>query len=207
MTRRRAASRSRRAAGRLRLGGKAGRRPVGGVEEGVAPDQGDQGEVAVQARPGPSLVVAEAELLFPVLVEAFDRPALMGQSQLVIEGAVVEGPGEVPLGLASLTREGTLADEPAEGAGGVAVRAVDTRSRQACRWLPCCWGSSTVTVRHCSSGTADVSACAVCAGATWIGCGRVRGRPRWLVSGSGRAAASVTSLGSRTPNVLETWTR
>src|SRR6476661_262786 len=92
----RAASRSRRAAGTLRLGGKAGRGLTGGVEEGVAPDEGDEGEVAVQARPGPSLVAAKAELLFAILMEAFDGPALVSQSELVIERAVVERPGEVP---------------------------------------------------------------------------------------------------------------
>ena len=31
--------------------------------------------MAVQARPGPSLVVAQPELLFAILMEAFDRPA------------------------------------------------------------------------------------------------------------------------------------
>src|SRR6266496_1564571 len=128
MTRSRAASRSRRAAGRLRLGGKAGHGRTGGVEEGVAPDEGDQGKVAMEARPGPALVVAKPQLLFAVLVEAFDGPALVRQSELVGERAVVERPGEVPLGFAVLTRKGTLADEPAEGAGGVAVGAVNTQS-------------------------------------------------------------------------------
>ena len=126
MTRWRAASRSRRATGRLRLGGKAGRGPVGGVEEGVAPDEGDQGEVAVQARPGPSLVVTEPELLFAILMEAFDGPALMSESELVIERTVVERPGEVPLRFAVLTGKRALADQPAERAGGVAMGAVNT---------------------------------------------------------------------------------
>ena len=116
----RAASKARRAAGTLREGGKAGRCLTGGVEEGVTPDEGDQGEVAVQARPGPSLIVAEAEFLFAILMEPFDGPALVRQSELVVEGAVVQGPGEIPLGLAVLTRKGALADEPAERAGGVA---------------------------------------------------------------------------------------
>ena len=120
MERTRAASSARRAAGTLREGGKAGRGLTGGVKEGVAPDEGDQGEVAVQARPGPSLVVAEAEFLCAILMEPFDGPALVRQSELVVEGAVVQGPGEIPLGLAVLTRKGALADEPAERAGGVA---------------------------------------------------------------------------------------
>src|SRR3954467_10535065 len=125
MERTRAASSSRRAAGTLREGGKAGRRLTGGVEEGVAPDEGDQGEVAMEARPGPSLIVTEAELLFAILVEAFDRPTLVGQSELDIEGAVVQGPGEVPFGLTVLTGQGTFTDEPTERTGGVAVRPVD----------------------------------------------------------------------------------
>ena len=74
---RKAARSVRRAAGRLRLGGKAGRGALGGVEEGVAPDEGDQGEVAVQARPGPSLVVAEAERLLAVLMEPFNQPSIV----------------------------------------------------------------------------------------------------------------------------------
>ena len=98
------------------------------MEEGVAPDEGDQGEMAVQARPGPALVVAEPELLLAILMEALDGPALVSQAELVVERAVVEGPGEVPLRFAVLTRKGTLADEPAERAGGVAVGAVNTEA-------------------------------------------------------------------------------
>jgi len=128
MTRSKAARRLRRAAGRLRLGGKAGRCLSGGVEEGVAPDEGDQGEVAVQARPGSSLIVAEAELLLAILMEALHGPALVGQAELVVKRSVVERPGEVPLRLAVLTGKGTLADQPAERAGGVAVGAVDTEA-------------------------------------------------------------------------------
>ena len=128
MERTRAASNARRAAGTLREGGKACRGLTGGVEEGVAPDEGDQGEMAVQARPGPTLVVAEPELLFAILMKAFDGPALVGQSELVVEGAVVERPGEVPLRFAVATRQGTLADQPAERAGGIAMSAVTTQS-------------------------------------------------------------------------------
>src|SRR5918912_2570506 len=125
MPRRRAASRSRRAAGTLRVGGKAGHGLTGGVEEGVAPEEGDQGQMAGQARPGPPLVVAEPEFLRPVLMEALHSPALMGQAELVVERAVIQGPGEVPCRLAVLTGKRPLADEPAERAGGVAVGAVD----------------------------------------------------------------------------------
>ena len=125
MERTRAVSNARRAAGTLREGGKAGRGLTGGVEEGVTPDEGDQGEMAVQARPGPSLVVAEAEFLFAILMKAFDGPALMGEAELLVEGTVVQGPGEVPLRLAVVTRKGTLADEPAETAGGGTVGTMD----------------------------------------------------------------------------------
>src|SRR5262245_58091825 len=84
--------------------------------------------MAVEPWPGPSLVVAEAELLFAVLMEALDSPTLVGQSELVIEGASVERPGEVPLGLAVLPRQGPFADEPADGAGGVAMSTVGTQA-------------------------------------------------------------------------------
>ena len=132
------------------------------------------------------------------------RPSV-GAPVGVVEGAVVEGPGEVPLGLTVLTRQGTFTDEPAEGAGGVAMSAVGGQ-RQACRWLPCCCGSSTVTVAHCSWGTPAVSACAGCRGATWIGCGQ-GARPTQaarLRDGVGRRLGDLTR--QRTPNVLETWT-
>src|SRR6478609_5585444 len=80
--------------------------------------------MAMQARPGSALVVAEAEFLLAILMEAFDSPALVSQSELIVERAVVQGPGEVPRRFAVLTRKGTLADEPAEGPGGVAMCAV-----------------------------------------------------------------------------------
>ncbi len=205
MERTRAASRARRAAGTLREGGKAGRRLTGDVEEHVAPDEGDEGHVAMQARPGPSLVVAKPELLFAILMEAFDRPALVRQSELVVEGAVVEGPGEVPLGLTVLTRKGTFTDEPTEGTGGVAmcpVHAEPTRLPLAALLLgiedgdrrPLLVGDAS---RQCLRG---VQRCDL------VGCGRVRGRPRRLASGRGWAAAAVTSPDSRTPNVLDTCT-
>src|SRR5215216_5036417 len=128
MTRSRAASRSRRAAGRFRVGVKAGRGLTGGVDERIAPDERHQGEMAVQAGPGPSLVVAEAELLFAILMEALHGPALVSQAELVVKRSGIQRPGKVPLRLAVLTRKGTLADEPAEGTGGVAVGAVDPQA-------------------------------------------------------------------------------
>src|SRR5215210_7122906 len=128
MERSKAARSVRRAAGRLRLGGGAAPCLAGGVQESVTPDEGDQGEVAMQARPGPALVVAQPELLLAVLVEPLDRPALVGQAELRVERAVVEGPGEVPLGFAILTGQRALSDQPAEWAGGVAVSAVDAQA-------------------------------------------------------------------------------
>ena len=123
----RATSSARRAAGTLREGGKAGRGLTGSVEERIAPDEGDQGQVAMQTRPGPALVVSESELLFPILMESFDGPPLMGQAELLVEGVVIKVPGEIPLRLAVLTRKGTLADEPAVRAGRVAVGAMDAQ--------------------------------------------------------------------------------
>src|SRR5207244_12337564 len=107
----------RRASGRLRPGGKDPRRgggvALGGAQEGVRPDQADQRQVAVEARPGAPLVVAQPELLLAVLVEALDRPAPVAQPQLAGPGPVGERPGEVPLGLAALARQRALAEEPA----------------------------------------------------------------------------------------------
>lgn len=80
--------------------------------------------MAVETWPGASLVVAEPELLFAILMEAFDGPALMSQTELVIERPGIEVPGEVPLRLTGLTWEGALTDEPAEGTGGSAMRPV-----------------------------------------------------------------------------------
>ena len=78
--------RCRRAAGRLRPGGKGCRSRglgSGGAEESVAPDQADQRQMAVQAGPGASLIIAEPQLLLAVLVEALDGPALVGEAELL----------------------------------------------------------------------------------------------------------------------------
>src|SRR3954468_10373548 len=83
--------------------------------------------MAVQARPGATLVVAEPEFLFAILMEALDGPALVGQSEVIVERAIIQVPGEVPLRLAVLPRQGTLADEPAARAGGVAVGTLDAQ--------------------------------------------------------------------------------
>jgi len=39
------------------------------------------------------------ELLFAILMESLDGPALVGQAELLGERAVVQAPGEVPLRL------------------------------------------------------------------------------------------------------------
>jgi hypothetical protein len=78
----------RRAAGRLRPGGKVRGEGGGGVgrwdpEEGIAPDRTHQRQVVAEPRPGAALVVAQPQLLLAVLMKALERPALMGQAQLL----------------------------------------------------------------------------------------------------------------------------
>src|SRR5438477_4084741 len=123
----------RRAAGRLRPGGKVrgnggGRGQPRGAEEGIAPHQADQRQVAVEPWPGAALVVAQPQFLLAVLMETLDRPALVSQSELLGQRGVVQAPGEVPLGLAVLARQRPLADQPAERAGLIATGAVDAQS-------------------------------------------------------------------------------
>ena len=79
-------SRCRRAAGRLRPGEKGPRSRRlggGGTEEGIAPDEANQGQVAVQARPSAALIIAQAQFLFPVLVKPLDGPALVREAELL----------------------------------------------------------------------------------------------------------------------------
>ena len=90
----------RRAAGRLRPGGKVrgnggGRGQPRVAEEGIAPHQADQRQVAVEPWPGAALVVTQPQFLLAVLMETLDRPALVSQPKLLGQGAVVEAPGEV----------------------------------------------------------------------------------------------------------------
>src|SRR5438128_7673311 len=99
----------RRAAGRLRPGGKVrgnggGRGQPRVAEEGIAPDETDQRQVAVEPWPGAALVVAQPQFLLAVLMEALDCPALMGQAQLLSQRAVVQRPGEVPVGRQNVRR-------------------------------------------------------------------------------------------------------
>src|SRR5579859_7318666 len=117
---------------RVRLFGGGESRRIGGVllvgqEDGVAPEQADQREVAVQARPGAALVVAQTQLLLAVLMEAFHRPAAMAELELTGRGGVVQAPGDVPLGFPLVPGHGPFAKEPTERTGHVAVGAVDTQ--------------------------------------------------------------------------------
>jgi hypothetical protein len=105
----RSASNRRRAAGRLRPGGKVrgnggGRGQPRLAEEGIAPDQADQCQVAVEAWPGAALVVTQSQLLLAILMEALDRPALVSQSELLGQRAVVQAPGEGPVRGQNLAR-------------------------------------------------------------------------------------------------------
>src|SRR6059058_2564921 len=140
---RRSARSWRRAAGRLRPGGKVRRSGDGlrvtDAEEGIAPDETDQCQVAVESWPGAALVVTQPQLLLAVLMEALDRPALVRQAELLGQRAVVHVPGEVPLGLAVLARQGPLADQPAERAGLIATGAVDAQSAGQALGTPLLW--------------------------------------------------------------------
>src|SRR3954454_12842598 len=114
------ASTRRRAAGKLRPGGK--RRPVrggsgGGFQYRVAPDQAHQRQMALQAGPTPALIIAQPQLLLPILMEAFDGPAAMRQPRLVGQGTAVQSPGAVPFRVARLAGEGLFRQQPAHGPG------------------------------------------------------------------------------------------
>jgi len=114
----------RRACGKRCPGGKS-RRPSGviggGGKEGITPDEADQGEMPMQPNPGATLVVAQAQLLLPVLMEPLDRPPSMGQACLCLDGALIKSPRKVPLRVAVLPRHGALPDQPAERPCLVAV--------------------------------------------------------------------------------------
>src|SRR3954451_1366027 len=114
----------RRAAGRLRPGGKApcrGRGLSGGLKHSIAPDQADESKVAVQPVPASALIVAKSQLLFAILMEALDTPAPIGQPQLGLQGATIHAPGEVPFGITGLTRQRPLRDQPTGRASDVAM--------------------------------------------------------------------------------------
>jgi len=79
----------------------------------------------VQPGPTPPLVVAQAQLLFAILMKALDHPAAMRQPQLLTQGASIEAPGEVPFGVPRRARQRTLPDQPAARPRMLAVRSVD----------------------------------------------------------------------------------
>src|SRR5438128_378430 len=118
----------RRACGKLRRGGKSALRRGGVVcsrgQEGVAPHQTDQGEVTLQPRPRPPLIVPQPQLLFAILMEPLDGPAPVGQAHLRLQIQLREPPGKVPLGLALFSRQWAFADEPPTRPGHVIVAAL-----------------------------------------------------------------------------------
>src|SRR6266545_7433178 len=137
----------RRAAGRLRPGGKATlrggrRRLLGCGEDRVAPEEADQRQVAVQPGPGAALVVAQPELLLAVLVEPLDGPPRVGRAHLRGERGPRPAPGEVPPRVVGLARQRALADQPALRPGPVAVGAVDPEPADAAP------ARATVAVEH-----------------------------------------------------------
>src|ERR1051325_83433 len=114
----------RRARGRLRPGGKASVRRgglSGGLRDRVAPEEADQSQVAVEPRPTAALVIAQPQLLLPILVEPLDHPAPVGELQLVLERAALEPPGEVPFWIPARPWQWALPDEPAQGPGVLAL--------------------------------------------------------------------------------------
>src|SRR4051794_23452196 len=118
-------SSQRRACGKLRPGGKgpAGPRLLGGrLEHREAPNQADERQVAVQPRPAPALVIAQAQLLFALLREALDRPPPMRQLELLRQRAPIQPPGEVPFGLTVPSGQGPFAEQPSDGPRDLAMR-------------------------------------------------------------------------------------
>src|SRR5215217_7557383 len=116
----------RRARGRLAEGGKGHRFGrivlLGRRRQRIAPDQADQRQVAVQPRPTPPLIVAQAQLLLAVLVKPLDRPPGMGPLEQFLQGRLVQTPGEPPPGVTALPGQWPFPDQPAAGSrhGGVA---------------------------------------------------------------------------------------
>jgi len=197
-----------------------------GGKQGVAPEQAHQYQVTMQSRPGASLVVAQPELLLAILMEALYRPAFMAEPGLTRQRSVVQSPDEKPRCAAGGTRHWALTQKPPLWSGDLPC-ARWPRTRHACRCDALPSPSRTVTVSHWSSATAAVSAAAVHNGATWTGWGcfvrgrplcpwdpsgtagtvpSCRGRPGRRPSGMGRAAATRTASGSRTPKVFPTCT-
>src|ERR1051325_2366583 len=114
----------RRARGRLRPGGKASVRRgglSGGLRDRVAPEEADQSQVAVEARPPAARVTAHPHLLLPSRVAPLNHPAPVGERQLVLERAALEPPGEVPFWIPARPWQWAFPDEPAQGPGVLAL--------------------------------------------------------------------------------------
>ncbi len=93
----------------------------GRLQHGVAPDQTDQRQVAVQARPPAPLVVAQPQLLFAIFMKALDRPAAVGQLQLLRQRPAIQPPGEEPFRVPGRAGQGALPNQPTLRARDVAV--------------------------------------------------------------------------------------
>ena len=99
--------------------------------------------MAMQSRPGASLVMVQAQPLLAILMEALDGPTAMRQPDLRLQVQIVEPPGDVPFGLSVLTGEGALPDQPAGWPGGIAVGAPARPVAPPCPpWLPAPVGRS-----------------------------------------------------------------
>src|SRR5829696_4816885 len=79
----------------------------------------------VPAGPGAPLVVAEAELLLAILVEALHGPPFVAEPQLAGQRQRVQAPGEVPLRVPLRLRQRALPHEPSWGPRDVAVGSMD----------------------------------------------------------------------------------
>src|SRR5690349_11858788 len=121
------ASTARRAAGKLRPGGKQPRGLGllrGGLHDRIAPNQANQGEMAVQPRPTAALVVAEPQFLLAILMETLDAPAPMRQPQLLLQRAPIQAPREIVLRVARRSGQRAFAEQPAFRACDCPVGAV-----------------------------------------------------------------------------------
>src|SRR5437763_14170990 len=117
----------RRACGKLPVGGESrrcGGSLVGGSEQRVTPHEAHQGEVALQPRPRPPLIVPQPQLLFAILMEPLDGPPAMGQAHLRLQIHLRQPPGEVPFGLTLVPRPRSYTNEPTARPGHVIMSAM-----------------------------------------------------------------------------------
>ena len=158
----------------------------------------------MQPRPTAALIVAEAQLLFPILMEPLHAPAPMGQPQLGVERAALQAPGEVPFRVPGLARQRPLPEQPAAGAGHPPVGAMqaDAAGEALGRLAvgvedphraPAARGHGRRDrLRRFERGELDRM--------------RLVARAARLVAGGVRSEATSTSVGRRTPKVLLTCT-